>query len=128
VSAYLKAETQRLLSFNEPVEVIHNFFVPRPPQRSREQVRAELGVKNNEVMLIHSSNLRPLKRIDLLLETVARIRLRNSFKLVVLAGGNFAPFMDDVRRLGLKDQVIVCDKVNEIEDYMQAADLGLFTP
>ena len=45
-------------------------------------------------MMLHSSNLRPLKRIDLLLETAARIRPRESFKLVILAGGNFAPFAE----------------------------------
>jgi glycosyltransferase involved in cell wall biosynthesis len=68
-----------------------------------------------------------LKRIDLLLETVARIRPRDSFKLVILAGGDFAPFTGDVRRLGLEDRVIVRERVNDIEDYLQVADLGLFT-
>ena len=92
VSAYLKAETQRVLGFNGPLEVIHNFFAPRPPRRSREEVRRELGVADNEVMILHSSNLRPVKRIDLLLETVARVRPRDAFKLVVLAGGSFEPY------------------------------------
>ncbi|MEI9961421.1 MAG: N-acetyl-alpha-D-glucosaminyl L-malate synthase BshA [Limisphaerales bacterium] len=126
VSNYLKSETQQVLGFNGPMEVIHNFFVPRPPKRSREEVRNELGVKH-EALIVHSSNLRPLKRIDLLLETVARIRRRDSFKLLILAGGNFEPFLNDVRRLGLEDQVIVREKVNDIEDYLQVADLGLFT-
>jgi hypothetical protein len=31
VSAYLQAETQRVLGFNGPIDVIHNFFSPRPP-------------------------------------------------------------------------------------------------
>jgi L-malate glycosyltransferase len=127
VSAYLKAETQRVLGFNGPLEIIHNFFVPRPPRRSREAVRRELGMTDHEVMLLHSSNLRPPKRIDVLLETVARIRPRDAFKLVVLAGASFAPFSQEVERLGLDDRVIVRENVNEIEDYLQAADLGLFT-
>ena len=127
VSAYLKAETQRVLGFNGPLEVIHNFFAPRPPRRSREEVRRELGVADNEVMILHSSNLRPVKRIDLLLESVARVRPREAFKLVILAGGSFAPYIKDVQRLDLKDRVIVRENVNEIEDYLQAADLGLFT-
>ncbi|MDE3066753.1 MAG: N-acetyl-alpha-D-glucosaminyl L-malate synthase BshA [Verrucomicrobiota bacterium] len=126
VSAHLKAETQRVLGFDGPVEVIHNFFVPRAPRRSREAVRRELGLKD-EVVLLHSSNLRPLKRIDLLLETAARLRPRNGFKLVVLAAASFAPFAADVKRLGLKDRVIVREKVNEIEDYLQIADVGLIT-
>ena len=126
VSEFLKRETRRVLGFAGPMEVIHNFFEPRPARRSRNEVRRELGL-GEEVMVLHSSNLRPPKRIDLLLETAARIRPRESFKLVILAGGNFAPFAADVRRLGLDDRVIVRENVTDIEDYLQAADLGLFT-
>jgi N-acetyl-alpha-D-glucosaminyl L-malate synthase BshA len=126
VSNFLKQETQRVLGFDGPMEVIHNFFEPRPPRRSREEVRRDLGL-HDEAMVLHSSNLRPLKRIDLLLDTVARIRPRESFKLVILAGGSFAPFAADVRRLGLEDRVIVRENVADIEDYLQAADLGLIT-
>ncbi len=126
VSAFLKEETHSILGFNGPIEVIHNFFVPKPPKRSREEVRRELGLQA-EALLFHSSNLRPLKRIDLLLEAVARVRPRESFKLVILAGGDFAPFVEEVRQLGLADRVIVREKVTDIEDYLQAADLGLFT-
>jgi N-acetyl-alpha-D-glucosaminyl L-malate synthase BshA len=126
VSHFLKTETQRVLGFDGPIEVIHNFFAPGEPKRSREEVRRELGLKN-EVLLFHASNLRPLKRIDLLLESVARIRPREAFKLVILAGGSFARFAGDMRRLGLEDRVIVRESVGEIEDYLQAADLGLFT-
>jgi L-malate glycosyltransferase len=126
VSNFLKRETQRVLGFDGPMEVIHNFFEPRSVLRSRDEVRRELGLRN-EAMVLHSSNLRPVKRIDLLLETVARIRPRESFKLVILAGGRFAPFAADIRRLGLEDRVIVRENVTDVEDYLQAADLGLFT-
>jgi N-acetyl-alpha-D-glucosaminyl L-malate synthase BshA len=126
VSTFLQQETQRLLAVDKPIDVIHNFFAPRTPRRSREEVRRELGVQD-EVLILHSSNLRPLKRIDLLLETTARIRPQDSFKLVILAGGDFTPFVKDVQRLGLENRVVVRDKVNDIEDYLQAADLGLIT-
>src|SRR5215472_16961182 len=112
VSEYLKAETRQVLGFDGPFEVIQNFFSPRPPRRSREEVRRELGLSHKEAMILHSSNLRPLKRIDLLLETVARIRPRESFKLVILAGGSFEPFSKDVERLKLQHRVIVREKVN----------------
>jgi glycosyltransferase involved in cell wall biosynthesis len=115
-----------LLAVDRPIDVIHNFFAPRPPRRSRAEVRRDLGVQD-EVLVLHSSNLRPLKRIDLLLETVARIRPQDSFKLVILAGGDFTPFVNDVRRLGLENRVVVRENVSDIEDYLQAADLGLIT-
>ena len=89
-------------------------------------MRHELGV-TDEVIVLHSSNLRPVKRIDLLLEAAARVRPRESFRLVILAGEDFAPFADDVHRLGLEGRVIVLERVPDIEDYLQAADLGLFT-
>jgi L-malate glycosyltransferase len=126
VSNFLKQETQRVLGFNGPMEVIHNFFEPCPPRRSREEVRRELGLRD-EMLVLHSSNLRPVKRIDLLLETVASIRPHESFKLVILAGGDFSPYATDLRRLGLEDRVIVRENVLDIEDYLQAADLALFT-
>ena len=126
VSTFLQRESRRLLGYDRPIEVIHNFFAPRPPRRSREQVRRDLGL-GNEVMVFHSSNLRPVKRVDLLLEVAALIRPANAFKLVILAGDSFTPFAAQVRQLGLDGRVIVREKVNDIEDYLQAADLGLFT-
>jgi N-acetyl-alpha-D-glucosaminyl L-malate synthase BshA len=126
VSEFLKEESRRLLGFEGHMEVIYNFFEPATPTRSREEVRRELGI-GDEVMILHSSNLRPTKRIDLLLESLARIRPRESFKLVILAGGSFAPFHCVVRRLGLEDRIIVRENILEIEDYLQAADLGLIT-
>lgn len=126
VSAFLKEETQRLLG-DIPIEVIHNFFAPRPPLRSRSEVRRELGVRDDEVLLLHSSNLRPVKRIDLLFEAASRIRPRDGFKLLILAGEEFAPFASEVHRLGLQDRILVREKVLDVEEYDQAADLGLVT-
>jgi len=126
VSESLKRETQRVFDFDDSIDVIYNFFVPRPPRRSREEVRRELGL-GDEVVVLHSSNLRPGKRIDLLLETVARVHPLNAFRLLILAGEPFAPFSEQVQRLGLTECVIVREKVTDIEDYLQVADIGLFT-
>jgi L-malate glycosyltransferase len=126
VSEWLRTETRRLLEFDGSIDVIHNFFAPRKPRRSRVQVRRDLGL-HDEALVLHVSNLRPVKRIDLLLDAAARIRPREAFKLVVLAGADFTPFINHVRRLGIEDRVIVLERVNDIEDYLQAADLGLFT-
>src|SRR5204863_4154035 len=94
VSVYLQQETRRLLDLDKQIAVIHNFFEARAPTRSRGQVRRELGL-GDEVVLLHSSNLRPVKRIDLLLESVSRIKPRESFKLLILAGADFSPFIPE---------------------------------
>ena len=126
VSHFLKSETERVLGFAGPMEVIHNFFTPRPPRRAREAVRQSLGLRD-EFVLFHSSNLRPLKRIDVLLEAIARLQPRTGFKLLLLAGGDFANHAADVFRLGLEDNILLRENVTDIEDYLQVADLGLFT-
>ena len=126
VSHYLQWQTRQVLDYRGKIQVIHNFFVPRAPTCSRAVMRRALGLRN-EVLLFHASNLRPLKRIDLLLETAARIRSRRSWKLLILSGGNFTPFMAEIRRLKLEERVIVRENVVEVEDYLQCADLGLFT-
>ena len=127
VSEFLDRETRRLLALERPIDIIHNFFTPRPPRRPRDEVRHELGLGVGESLIVHASNLRPLKRIDLLLAAVARIRPREAFRLLILAGGDFAPFVGEVNRLGLSDRLIVREQVNETEEYLQAADLALFT-
>src|ERR1700733_6546677 len=65
--------------------------------------------------------------MDLLLETLALVRPRESFKLVIVAGGDFSPYVSHVHRLGLKTRVIVRENVRDLEDYLQTADIGLFT-
>src|SRR6185295_3842455 len=56
VSGWLRDETRRLLGLERPIEVIHNFFAPDEPRRSREEVRRELGLKKDEAMVLHLSN------------------------------------------------------------------------
>ena len=126
VSEALRRETERVFAFERPIDVIHNFFAPRPPRRAPADVRAELGVTGDEVVVLHSSNLRPGKRVDLVLEAVARAHPRTAFRLLVLAGEPFAPFVKDLRRLGIEARVIVREKVLDVEDYLQISDVGLF--
>src|ERR1700682_2316328 len=55
-SAFLKQETHKVFAIDRAIDAIHNFFVPRTPRRTRAQVREELGVRD-EVLLLHCSNL-----------------------------------------------------------------------
>lgn len=127
VSHFLQREIKAHLDFHGPVRVIPNFFAPQSPSRTRDAVRAELGLAPGEALVLHTSNLRPVKRTDLLLQAVAQIRPRESFRLVVLAGGKAAPFLAEAARAGVADRIVVRENVTAIEDYLHAADLALFT-
>lgn len=126
VSRYLKEETERIFKPARPVEVLYDFYTPGKPRRSRRAVRKELGVGDDGVLAIHASNLRPVKRIPDLLRVAAGVDDKR-FKLLILSGNDFAPFLPLVRRLKLTDRLIVREKVLDIDSYLHASDLGIYT-
>src|SRR5262249_51837037 len=65
VSESLRQQSFERLHIFREIEVIPNFFAPAKPRRTRADMRAELGI-TNEFLVLHMSNLRPVKRIDLL--------------------------------------------------------------
>ncbi len=127
VSDFLARETHRLLPTSHPPETIHNFFTPRAPTQPRVAVREELGLHPGETLLLHASNLRPLKRIDLLLRALSLLDPALPYRLLVLAGGDWSPYAAQADQLGLSERLIIRQEVSNIEDYLQAADLTLYT-
>jgi N-acetyl-alpha-D-glucosaminyl L-malate synthase BshA len=126
VSRFLRDETRGVLSVTRDIRVIHNFFAPVPPSRSRQEMRATLGVED-AVVVLHMSNLRSGKRIEDLLRVIAASRHPERVRLLVLAGGDFAPYRPLVAQLGLEARVIVKPPVPDVENYLNAADLALYT-
>src|ERR1051326_6975085 len=88
VSESLRNQTQEIFRLNRPIEVIQNFFTPNKPKRNRDEVRRDLRV-TDKFLVLHMSNLRPVKRIDLLLRTVAEVKNRDRVRLLIMAGGPF---------------------------------------
>ena len=127
VSESLRAETLATFALYRAVEVVPNFFIPSVLRRDRAAVRRELGLGEEEFLVVHTSNMRPPKRIDLLLQTFAAMRSLRPRRLLVLAGDSFAPYEPLLDTLGVRERVIVREKVNEVEDYLAAADAGLYT-
>lgn len=126
VSASLERETRQVFPIRKRIAVIPNFFTPLAPTRTRLAVRRALGVRPRELLVIHLSNLRPVKRIPDLLASFAALPKTVAAKLLILAGDTFAAHWKFVARLGLRRRVIVREKVFDIENYLNAADLGLY--
>ena len=127
VSRSLKKETVEVLKTRKPIEVIYNFYRPKPPRKGRQETRRSLRVRQDDFLLIHMSNLRPVKRAQDVLRVVAALKNQPNIKLLVLAGETFAPLRPMVKRLGIEDRVIVKENVLDIENYLHAADAGLYT-
>ncbi len=126
VSGFLRDETKRTFEVAHEIRVIHNFFAPVPPGRTRREVRDELGI-GDRFLVLHMSNLRAGKRIGDLLRVVAASRHRDRIHLLVLAGGDFTPYRPLVAELGIEARVTVLTSVPDVENYLNAADLGLYT-
>jgi L-malate glycosyltransferase len=126
VSESLRNQTQEMFHLKRPIEVIPNFFTPNNPKRNREEVRQELGL-TDEFLVLHMSNLRPVKRIDLLLRTIAMSKNRARLRLFILAGGPFDPYKPLLDELGLRDSVIVRQNTAVVDEYLAASDAGLYT-
>lgn len=127
VSESLRGQTQEIFRLRDEIAVIPNFFTPSAPSKDREQVRRELGIGDDQFLVVHMSNLRPTKRIDLLLRVIAATAHRDRTRLLILAGSPFSPFESLVAELGLRDNVIVKEDAAAVEDFLPAADAGLYT-
>jgi len=126
VSVFLRDETRRIFGVGRDIRVIHNFFAPLAPSRTRRQVRETLGI-GDDFLVIHMSNLRAGKRIDHLLRVIAASRHRDRLRLLILAGGDFTPFRPLAAELGIESRLTVLPSVSDIENYLNAADAGLYT-
>jgi N-acetyl-alpha-D-glucosaminyl L-malate synthase BshA len=127
VSESLRRQTQEMFQLVREIQVVPNFFTPSPPTKGRAEIRSELEISDNEFLAVHMSNLRPVKRIDLLLRVIAASTRRDWIRLLVLAGGSFNPYESLLDELKLRPQVIVREQAAIVEDYLPAADAGLYT-
>jgi N-acetyl-alpha-D-glucosaminyl L-malate synthase BshA len=126
VSESLRRETVEVLRTAKPIEVIHNFYRPRTPKKSRASVRRALGLGQQDFVVAHLSNLRPVKRIPDLLQVIAELNDQPQVKLMILAGASFEEYQPLARRLGIEDRLVIRQNVLDIENYLNAADAGLY--
>lgn len=127
VSESLRRETLGTFQLSHAIDVIPNFFIPSPQIRARADVRRDLGIGEDEFLIVHASNVRPLKRIDLLLQAFEKMRAERRTRLLILAGDTFAPHQHLLDQSRARDRIIVCEDVLHVEDYLGASDAGLYT-
>ena len=126
VSHYLAGETIRELKIRRPIETIHNFydssrFSPDATPCSRRQF-----AEDDEFLVAHVSNFRPVKRVPDVIDIFARIREALPAKLLLVGEG---PDTTLVRRLvskrGLADSVRFLGTQVSVETILPCADIFL---
>jgi N-acetyl-alpha-D-glucosaminyl L-malate synthase BshA len=125
ISNYLKQATAEIFDFDN-IAVIPNFICATDYQRHPvPQLREELA-PNDEPLLVHVSNFRPVKRPVDCVEILARVLKRTKARLVMVGDGSERPNAEhQARRLGIYEHCSFVGKQAKIVDYLSASDVLL---
>jgi glycosyltransferase involved in cell wall biosynthesis len=127
--AVSSADGERMVSHEHvdpsKVVVIPNGYIPSPVATSTD-VRAELGLDDEALVIGIAAVLRPEKRVDLLLEAHAMVRERVPQAHLVIAGdGDCRLELEaQVRALGIGDGVHFLGARSDVDSVLRAADVG----
>jgi L-malate glycosyltransferase len=126
VSHFLRNETLRTFEVQRGIQVIHNFVdCDRFKPEAHPALRRRFA-RDDEFILMHASNLRPVKNIRALLEVFAAVQGALPCKLVLIGEGPDLPFAKRrIRELQLEDRVVFLGNQECIEALLPLADLFL---
>lgn len=126
VSNWLNRETQHTFSLSRPVLTIYNFLNERrllgkPLDRRR-------FAEDNEKIVMHISNFRPVKRVTDVVRAFKKIAERAPARLIMVGDGpERISAVGVVRQLGLSNRVEFIGNSDNIESILPLADL-VFQP
>jgi N-acetyl-alpha-D-glucosaminyl L-malate synthase BshA len=125
ISNYLKRATAEIFDFDN-IAVIPNFICETDYQRHPiPDLRSRLS-PNNEPLLVHVSNFRPVKRPVDCVEIFARVLRKAKARLVMVGDGSERSLAEHrARCLGIDEHCSFVGKQARIIDYLSAADVLL---
>ncbi|MDM5331246.1 N-acetyl-alpha-D-glucosaminyl L-malate synthase BshA [Neobacillus sp. CF12] len=127
VSKSLIEQTHELIQPDKQIETVYNFIDERIYQkRDANHLKKEFGIKDDEKVVIHVSNFRPVKRVQDVVKTFARISAAMPAKLLLVGDGpEMTPVCRLVKKLGLTDKVHLLGKQENLDELYSISDLKL---
>jgi L-malate glycosyltransferase len=126
VSESLKADTYKGLPVTRDIRVIPNFLDCRIHHRVEVDGLREQYAGPGKAVVIHVSNYRPVKRVDVVVDVFARIRASvPSVLLLVGDGPELSHALGHARELGLGDDVVAVGEQQDVRKFLSIADLFL---
>lgn len=126
VSKDLIRETRELLDITREIDLTYNFvdkriYYPRDTSALRGDYAAE-----NEKILMHISNFRPVKRVGDVLDIFKRVNEHVPSKLLLVGEGpELSRIQCQIREMGLEDRVNFLGKQEDVAQVISLADLLL---
>ena len=126
VSQSLRADTYRALKVKRDIRVIPNFL---DCHRYRRQPWPEVRARycgEDEKVVVHMSNFRPVKRVEAVVEVFARIASRVRARLLLVGDGpDLVKARDRARSLEIEDRVEVLGEQDQVVPLLSVSDLFL---
>lgn len=126
ISEYLRRVTVDEFHIRRAVEVIPNFVNCDVFQPADGECRREEFARDDERIVVHLSNFRPVKRVPDVIEIFARVRREIPAKLLMIGDGpdrTIAEWM--VRDKKLTADVVFLGKQNQVQHLLNCADVLL---
>jgi N-acetyl-alpha-D-glucosaminyl L-malate synthase BshA len=126
ISEYLRQLTVKEFEIRRPIDMIPNFVNCDVFQPADGACRREEFAADEERVLIHLSNFRPVKRVQDVIEIFALVRKEIPAKLMMIGDGpDRATAEWLVRQKGLTRDVIFLGKQNQVQTLLNCADVLL---
>ncbi|MGK0378392.1 N-acetyl-alpha-D-glucosaminyl L-malate synthase BshA [Patiriisocius sp. Uisw_017] len=126
VSRSLKDDTLRLFDVKKNINVIPNFIDTKSFQNPYTDCQRDLMALPNERIITHVSNLRPVKRIQDVIQIFYQIQREMPAKLLIVGQGpEKEPAEQLTDQLGIADKVIFFGNSNEVDKILCFSDLFL---
>ena len=127
VSDYLREETRRNFNVNvDRLRVIPNFIDTEIYRRDREPCHRAKFANDDEKLLMHVSNFRPVKRVEDVVSIFAKVSREISSRLVMVGDGpDRVRAQQRAEELDVSDRVIFLGKHLSVDEVLACADLFL---
>jgi len=127
VSESLKRDTLQFFSIKKKIQVINNFIDNTEFESEKRSCQRNQFASENEKILIHVSNLRPVKRVDEVLQIFKNVNKKVKSKLIIIGEG---PEMEKINQFleenpDLIDKIRLLGKVNDLYKILELSDLFL---
>ncbi|MBT6734253.1 MAG: N-acetyl-alpha-D-glucosaminyl L-malate synthase BshA [Gammaproteobacteria bacterium] len=126
VSKSLMEDTREFFGIKREIKVIPNFIDIDKYAKKHDLCQGNMLAQDDEKIIVHVSNFRPLKRIIDVLKIFKKINQKINSKLIMVGDGpDKNKAKEFLRKNNLKNKVIFLGKTNEVDEILCSSDLFL---
>jgi len=126
VSDYLKQRTIQDFQIEREILVVPNFVDCKVYGRASDRTLRRKFAGDDEPVLIHISNFRPIKRVQDVIGVFTRVRTHGKARLLMVGDGPERPKAEWLARTqGVADDVIFIGKHNDMSQFLAMSDVLL---